>query len=610
MLRLGMTRWLTALVAVALLAAACGGSKGGGTSHNNGNAAQNNAAAAGEKNILPATGGTPPSTASGTLVIVGSGDVDKLDTCCAYYTTTYELLRMVSRQLVSYPAGLNNSEAAPVADLATYSISSDGLTYTFHIKQGVMWDAPSGPRQITAQDEVLGLKRLCNPVNPAPPLPYWTGNIVGMQAFCGPFQKLKLATAPSAEIAQIRNYINSNNISGVTTPNSSTVVIKLMRPSSSFINIMSMPMSSPVPIEILNYLPGSVQEEEHFISDGPYTITKYTPNVSYTLVDNPAWQQSTDNLRHRYFQNVKITEGLTATAVQQQLQTGDADLEWDTTVPTAQVQQMVNAHDPHLVIAFLGGITYLVFNMKSPALKSVAVRKALQYCVNKRHIIQVSGGPAINVASDQILTPQMTVGYKHIDPYATPNNQGNPSKCKSMLAAAGAPNLTLTLVYPNNPPAPAQATALQSDFAQAGVTLKFNEQPSQGEYFNYIETPGNQGKWDLAFGAWFPDWQGNAAQTYFSPLFDGRLLSAASNGTNYGQYNDPTVNGMIDQALHAATTAKAGQLWANLDNYIMTQDPGWIPLVDDALPQYVGINIHNPVFNGFTGYVDPTSVWK
>ena len=55
-------------------------------------------------NILPAVGNSKPVT-GGTLKIVGSGDVDHLDTCCAYYTTTYELLRTVSRQLVSYKAG-------------------------------------------------------------------------------------------------------------------------------------------------------------------------------------------------------------------------------------------------------------------------------------------------------------------------------------------------------------------------------------------------------------------------------------------------------------------------------------------------------------------------
>ena len=103
----------------------------------------------------------------GTLKIVGNGDVDHLDTCCAYYTTTYELLRAVSRQLVSYPSAHNDpAPTTPVPDMATYSVSPNGLTYTFKIKQGVMWDAPSGARQVTSQDEVLGLKRLCNPVLP------------------------------------------------------------------------------------------------------------------------------------------------------------------------------------------------------------------------------------------------------------------------------------------------------------------------------------------------------------------------------------------------------------------------------------------------------------
>src|ERR1700685_1362203 len=91
-------------------------------------------------NILPPVTNSTPVT-GGTLKIVGSGDVDHLDTCCAYYTTTYELLRMVSRQLLSYPATTNTAlQGVPVPDMATYSISSSGLDYTFKIKPGVMWD--------------------------------------------------------------------------------------------------------------------------------------------------------------------------------------------------------------------------------------------------------------------------------------------------------------------------------------------------------------------------------------------------------------------------------------------------------------------------------------
>jgi len=563
-------------------------------------------------NILPAVGNSKPVT-GGTLKIVGSGDVDHLDTCCAYYTTTYEMLRMVSRQLVSYKASYAPGAAGtPVPDIATYTISPNGLTYTFHIKQGVMWDTPTGPRQVTGADEVRGIKRLCNPISAAPPITYWTNNIAGMASYCAAFAKITVPTDPTAQVAALNAFYAANNISGLTAPNASTVVFTLLHPSSSFLNILAMPMSSPVPVETNNYVPASVTEEENFISDGPYTITNYTPNVSYTLAKNPAWEQSSDPIRHQYFDAVDVTMGETATAVQEQLQTGAADMEWDTTVPSASVTGLVASKNPDFAADFFGGLTYLVFNTKSTAdggaLQKPAVREALQYCVNKEHIVQVTGGPAINKVSNQILPPAMTDGYKEINPYPTPNNEGSPAKCKSELAAAGYKHgITLTLVYANNPPMPAQAVALQSDFQKGSVTIKLLEQPTQGAYFDYIETPSNKVHWDLAFGAWFPDWVGTGAQSYFSPLLDGRQYAVGS--TDYGDYNDPTVNKDIDAALSTGSLAKAGANWAAADKYVMTKDPAWIPLLQQALPQFIGSNVEHAIYLPFTGGFDPTNLW-
>jgi peptide/nickel transport system substrate-binding protein len=576
------------------------------------NAGVAGAAGSSEKNIFPPVGNSKP-VIGGTLKIVGNGDVDHLDTCCAYYTTTYEILRMVSRQLVSYKASSSlTSEETPTPDLATYSISPNGLTYTFTIRQGAKWDAPSGPRQITGQDEVNGIKRLCNPVSPSPAINYWQNNIAGMKLYCVGFEALKLPTAPAAEITALDSYMSSHQISGLTAPNASTVVFTLNHPASNFLNILALPMSSPVPTEVNQYLPSSIQEEQHFISDGPYTITSYTPNVSYTLAKNPNWSQSSDPIRHQYFNAVDITMGETATSVQQQLQTGDADLDWDTTVPPATVPALVSSHNKGLVAGFIGGIDYFFFDMASttpsgPAIKKLAVRQALQYCVNKRHIIQVSGGPAINAPASQILPPQLT-GYKAIDPYATTGSEGNPAKCKQLLAKAGYPHgLTLTLTFPNNPPYPALATAVQSDMAKGGVTIKFDEQPSQGEYFDYVETPSNHANYDIGLGLWFPDWQGNGSQSIFGPLLDGRGYTTGS--TDYGDYNDPVVDSDIDAALDTGSVSKAGAIWAKADSYAMTKDTPWIPLLDVALPQFVGTSVEHAIYLPFLGYVDPTDLW-
>ncbi|MGH9047620.1 MAG: ABC transporter substrate-binding protein, partial [Acidimicrobiales bacterium] len=194
-------------------------------------------AATSSGNILPKVTNSKPVT-GGTLKIVGNGDVDHLDTCCAYYTTTYEMLRMVSRQLLSYKAGYTaKDEGTPVPDLASsYTVSSNGLTYTFHIRQGVDWDTPTGPRQVTSQDEVRGIMRLCNPINGAPPIAYWTGNIAGMASYCTAFEAITVPTSAADQVTALNNFYNTHTISGLSTPNSSTIVFKLLHPSSDFLN--------------------------------------------------------------------------------------------------------------------------------------------------------------------------------------------------------------------------------------------------------------------------------------------------------------------------------------------------------------------------------------
>ena len=76
--------------------------------------------------VLTACGSTSgaPVTATGvkggTLIMLGAGDVDHLDTASAYYTVSYTVERAYSRQLVSYPTSSDQQKAVSiVADAAT-----------------------------------------------------------------------------------------------------------------------------------------------------------------------------------------------------------------------------------------------------------------------------------------------------------------------------------------------------------------------------------------------------------------------------------------------------------------------------------------------------------
>ena len=424
--------------------------------------------------------GTPVS--GGTLKLEGDEDVSAfLDPQGEYspWGTTVE--RAFTRQLVSYPASTNlvisESIAPDVASVvptaANGGISADGLTYTFHIKSGVMWNT-SPARQVTSQDFKRGIERTCDPTlamdgNPA----YYTATIAGFLAFCTPFEAMDPASSPTARAA----YINGHDVSGIQTPDSSTIVFTLTQPATDFLNILALPFASAAPVEDLSYVPASpsiplYSASNPSYSDGPYQISNYViakdssgdwVGQEIDLDHNPAWSQSSDAIRHDYVAKIDIKLDMTGSGVPEEVQddliTGVADLEWDTQVPTQDVGTLTNPAWNHQYGAFPSpGNTkqYLLFNVLSPnnngALGNVKVRQALEYAIDKVAINEISGGSLLNEPLNQVIGPGAE-GYVPFNDYPTKGNQGDSSKCRSLLAAAGYPDgLTLKDSYRRQPP--------------------------------------------------------------------------------------------------------------------------------------------------------------
>ena len=176
--------------------------------------------------------GTPVT--GGTLRFLSSGDFDHIDPLSAYGTIDVQIQRAFARHLVSNPASNDyNTAISVVPDIATVvptkangGLSSDGLTYTFHLRPGVMWNS-SPARAVVAGDFVREFKAMCNPVlgvgNPL----YFVPVIAGMKTYCAAYAKVP-ATATAAQLAAFQN---SHTISGVSAPNASTLVVKLVQPA-------------------------------------------------------------------------------------------------------------------------------------------------------------------------------------------------------------------------------------------------------------------------------------------------------------------------------------------------------------------------------------------
>ncbi|WP_158226842.1 ABC transporter substrate-binding protein [Amycolatopsis vastitatis] len=554
----------------------------------------------------------------GTLRLAGLGDLDHFDTASAYTAVATMIQRAYTRQLVTHPTTDDPARAgALVADLAAEvptvangGISADGRTYTFRIRRGAKWDAPSGARQVTADDVVLGIKRVCNPVAGAGAPQYFTDTIAGMREFCDGFAQV----AP--ETGAIARYLGGHEITGVRALGDRTVRFTLSAPVPDFLEILALGFSSPAPREYLRYLPDGPEFRQHTISDGPYRISSYTPGAEIVFTRNPAWDASADPVRRAHVDGIHVRLGVDRQEVVTLIDTGQADATWDVPVPPDRLAPLLANDDPRLRHADVGMMEpYLVINMLSPnenhATANLLVRQALQYGIDKAAAADIAGGAKIAHPSCQILGPA-NPAYRQYCPYATPGDHGDPAKARQLLAEAGYPNgLKLKMLHSDVPPQPAIAQSVRDSLARAGITVEL-VQVGIGDYYGkYLadSTYAREGAWDIVAPNWRPDWiVGANARSYFSPLFDSSGYSADSPnfGSNYGFYHNPRTDGLIHQALTAPDQATANTRFQEAERQIL-DDAAVVPMVTRDATFFVSARVRGAV-RFPNARVDPANV--
>jgi peptide/nickel transport system substrate-binding protein len=544
----------------------------------------------------------------GVLKIVATSDVDHIDPTSAGTIDSNNVQHAISRTLIGYQSSMNEAErVTPRGDLATSvpTPTDNGLTYTYHIRQGADWDAPSGARQITSADFARGMELMCNPYEASPRLGYVEDLIAGMQTFCDGFAKV----APTADA--MKAYLASNSISGIDTSSPDTVVIHLLQKAGDFNNMLSLPSTAPQPIEALDYIPDSPAYRTNFVASGPYTLGAYTPNESLTLVRNKDWKASSDPLEKGYVNEIQFTFGVTPQAAMQQLESGDADLSYDITIPTASLQQLQRESSPNLV-SFDAGLTEFIWiNTESDsnggALRNKKVREALEYAVNKKAIVQVLGGPDVASVQNGILGPGVS-GYHAFDPYPTHDSEGDPAKAKKLLAEAGYPNgLTLKMPYMTTAPEPARAQTIQASLAKAGFKVQLIPVSASDYYSKFMTNTSTTaaGAWDIAPASWEPDWVGGAARSVFQAQF---TYHGTPQTYNYVNFNDATADNFANEALSTSNAAQSAKLWEKVDEQVMS-DAQVIPEDAPKIILYHSSAVKNFEIYPLGSEADWTNLW-
>jgi peptide/nickel transport system substrate-binding protein len=583
---------IAGVATVLMIATACGGSSGGNTPPGpSGSSAPGTPT--GFQKLADNNTGTPQK--GGTLNVLSSTDTDYLDPNVTYYSFGYEMVRPWARGLYALPnIEGHQTEAAPDLATAMPQVSSDGKTYRITLRSGVFWNT-STKRQVTAADVVRGVKTACNPAQPF---------IDGYTQFCDGFAKV------ATNAAAIAKYTENTPLPGVTVDpsNPQTVVFKLTQPATFFPSMLALPTFSPRPKEFDAYVPASTQLAQHTIANGPYMVQSYQPTKQITFVRNPVWDPSTDPIRKAYVDKITVNMTVLDRSVglkQEEAGSPTADLCELCVSPTDLPGLLSN---PGLsVMSEIASNPFVWFNAGSPnnggALAKVQVRQALSYGLNRAHLIQVAGGSKLNVPLTHVL-PNQIHGATDFDLYPY-----DPQKAKSMLQAAGASNLKLKFLYrPSSTTSKKMFQVIQQDLGQIGVTVTGVPSQDADFYTKYLQKPesARSGQWDLSLAGWGPDWYGDAALSFFSPLFDGRVLPPTS--SDFGLFNDPTVNTCIDAAKVAKTDAEANTKWGECDRDVM-KAAAIFPITNPNSALYHPPFVHNTIYSPLMQDYDWTNIW-
>ncbi|WP_199444314.1 ABC transporter substrate-binding protein [Umezawaea beigongshangensis] len=559
----------------------------------------------------------------GTLRLVGPGGVDHIDTASAYYATSAQILRALSRQLFAYPASADLSDPAaaftPVPDLAAElpteengGISADRKTYTIRLRSGVRWNS-TPPREVTSHDVVRGLKRLPNPVAGAGALHYFTSTIVGFREYCDAYRAAFADREPTP--AAMAEFQNTHDIEGLSAPDDKTVVFRLNELANDFLNILATGFTTPAPAEYDAHVPDSVEFRRNTLSCAPYRLTEYGDDgLKIVMERNPQWDKDTDPIRNQYVDRIDITVGNEPVAVtQQKMDRGEIDLAWSYTAVSWARPKAGQDAAPRSYPGFALN-PYLVFNLRSPNQNSATsnpdVRKAIAYAIDKvaiGELLDVLDAPNTPLHS---VIPVGSIGHRDFNPYPTPGDRGDSAKAREHLLAAGyGDGLTLVAAVRDIGIHRKVMESVASDLAKIGITLewrKFSQAQYYGSALSDAEA-GRRGDWDIAEPGFTPDWFGNNGRVIVQPLFQ---TNDAPGTTNYGGYSSPVVDALIEQALQEADPVKVEELWHQVDVEVMKDLP-IVPILNFAAmtSRYHGKRVRNAVHVPQIEFFDMTNIW-
>ena len=547
------------------------------------------------------------------------GFTDNMDPTGEYLGDAFGILtNLLVRTLVSYNHDANAAGNKIVPDVASNvpQPTNGGKTYTFHLKSGIKFSPPVN-RAVTSHDFVTALQRLANPKDG------------GQYAFY--YKVIKGWDAYAAGKAK--------SISGISTPNNSTIVFNLTTPTGDFLYRMSMPATGPMPAEVTKCFEGQAGKYAgDLISTAGYMIngidkvdisscgglkaaSGFNALSLIDLVRNPNYDQKTDPTRKNYVDEVRFIVNASSTDIANKVEAGQLDM-WTGSIPPSVLKKYATSSNLKQYFHQNPGdrTWYLTMNLTQPPFDDVHVRKAMNWVIDKAALRQTWGGPTVGTIANHIV-PDTLFNFRlqEFTPYKTAGDHGDAAKAKAAMKGSkystGSSGMcdasackNVLLVSDTRGVDPGMVATIQQDAKKIGITFKVRQ--INGAYPT-IQTPSK----NIPI-AERPGWGKDFADpvTFFAPLFDGRTIVPHGN-TNYSLLgitpaqcktlkvtgdckNIPSVNSQIDKCEPLLGSSRI-TCYESLDKTLMLKIVPWVPWMWSLVTRITSTNVTHYQYDQF-----------
>ncbi len=500
----------------------------------------------------------------GELTLLSAEDVQSLDPGAEYFTYDYQVLSLPTQRALY---GWRPRDTRPTPDLASaLPVTSDGgKTVTIKIKPGIRYSPPLQDRSVTSADVKYAIERTFLPSVGNFYAGVYYNAIKGAKAF---------ASSKATEI------------SGIETPDDTTLVLKLRSPVGVISNgeSLSLPATVPVPEDYARRYDALKRSTygRHQVFTGPYMIsgdgkgklTGYKPDRSIELVRNPSWDPKSD-YRPAYLDRIRVLAGNDIDIASRRILSGRGLASGDFATPPVNVlRSALSTRRDQLAILPSQGTRFVALNTTIKPFDNVDVRRAASAALDRTTLRLTRGGETLGPIATHFLPPGMkgfAQGGGEAGTFGFMNNpKADLALARRYMRKAGYPSgrysgPPLLMVGTNQPPSSNTSEAVRNQLAKLGFKFDFRLVDHAATLGDTCGAP--EAKVAVCpDGAWGKDFFD--PQSMLDPVFNGDQIHAQTGGPNWAQVDDAELNARLEIARSDTDPALRAKDYGEIDRTV------------------------------------------